>query len=171
MLAQIMGLMASITMIISIQIKDKKNIYLMLNILAKILYGINFTLLGAYSATMTQLIGLVITIVAYGYTKKERTIPKWLIVVFIIVTLVGGIFTYDNLYSLMAIGCGITYALIITSKNMKAIRKLNILQALLWTIYDLIVCAYTACISSAFVLISTLIAIFRYDRKNSKKES
>ena len=46
---------------------------------------------------------------------------------------------------------------------MRNIRKLNIIQSLLWTIYDLLVKAYTASISSAFVFISTLIAIFRYD--------
>ncbi len=63
----------------------------------------------------------------------------------------------------MAIACGITYALIVACKNMKTIRKLNLAQSLLWTIYDLIINAYTASISSAFVFISTLIAIFRYD--------
>lgn len=69
----------------------------------------------------------------------------------------------------MAIGCGITYSLIIASKNMKTIRKLNLLQSLLWTIYDLIICAYTASISSGFVFVSTSIAIFRYDIKSYKK--
>ena len=68
-----------------------------------------------------------------------------------------------NIYSLLAIGAGITYALIVASNNMKTIRKLNLIQSLLWTIYDLIICAYTASISSIFVFVSTLIAIFRYD--------
>lgn len=163
MLAQIIGLIASAIMIGSIQIKDRKNIYLVLNILVKILYGINFALLGAYSGTITQFIGLIITIIAYVYTKKDINIPKWLTTIFITITLLGGIFTYSNIYSLMAIGCGITYALIIASKNMKTIRKLNLLQSLLWTVYDLIISAYTASISSGFVFVSTLIAIFRYD--------
>lgn len=168
-LAQIIGLMASITMIVSIQIKDKKNLYLLLNIMAKILYGINFALLNAYSATITQLIGLAITIISYVYTKKNLNVPKWLTSIFIVVTIIGGIFTYYNIYSLMAIGCGITYVLIITSKNMKKIRMLNLAQSSLWTLYDFIVHAYTASISSAFVFISTLIAIFRYDIFKEKR--
>ena len=65
----------------------------------------------------------------------------------------------------MAIICGITYALIVSSKNMKKIRGLNFIQSLLWTIYDFLIGAYTASISSAFVFISTVIAIFRYDFK------
>ena len=162
-LAQIIGLIASMIMIVAIQVKDRKNLYLILNILVKILYGINFALLSAYSGTITQLIGLIITIVAYIYTKKNLNIPKWLTAIFIVITLIGGIITYNNIYSFMAISCGITYALIVASKNMKTIRKLNLAQALLWTIYDLIINAYTASISSAFVVISTLIAIFRYD--------
>lgn len=168
--AQIIGLIASIIMIGAIQVKDKKNLYLILNISVKILYGINFALLSAYSGTITQVIGLVITVVAYLYTKKNLDIPKWLTVIFIVVTVIAGIFTYNNVYSFMAIVCGITYALIVASKNMKNIRKLNLAQALLWTIYDLIIKAYTASISSAFVFISTLIAIFRYDILKNNKE-
>ncbi len=170
MLAQIIGLIASIMMITSIQVKDKKNLYLILNLFAKIFYGINFILLSAYSATVTQIIGLIITIVAYIYARKNLNVPRWLTIIFIIVTIIGGIFTYNNIYSFMAIGCGITYALIMTSKNMRNIRKLNIIQSLLWTIYDLLVKAYTASISSAFVFISTLIAILRYDILNKKEE-
>ncbi len=162
-LAQVIGLIASIIMIGAIQVKSKKNLYLILNIVAKILYSINFIILGAYSGTITQAIGLVITIVAYMYTKKDKTISKGLTVIFIIVTLIGGIITYNNIYSLMAIGCGITYALIVASKNMKNIRKLNLIQAFLWIIYNFVVSAYTASISSVFVFVSTLIAIFRYD--------
>lgn len=171
-LAQVIGLIASIIMIGAIQVKSKKNLYLILNIIAKTLYGINFIILGAYSGTITQAIGLVITIVAYVYTKKSSVVPKFLTIIFIIVTLIGGIFTYNNIYSLMAIGCGITYALIVASKNMKNIRKLNLIQAFLWIIYNFVVKAYTSSISSAFVFVSTLIAIFRYDilKKSSLKE-
>ncbi len=168
--AQIIGLIASIIMIGAIQVKEKKNLYLILNILVKILYGINFALLSAYSGTITQVIGLVITVVAYIYTKKSLEIPKWLTTIFIMVTIIAGIFTYSNIYSFMAILCGITYALIVASKNMKNIRKLNLAQALLWTIYDLIIKAYTASLSSTFVLISTGIAIVRYDVLNAKGE-
>lgn len=168
--AQIIGLIASIIMIGAIQVKEKKNLYLILNILVKILYGINFALLSAYSGTITQVIGLVITVVAYIYTKKSLEIPKWLTTIFIMVTIIADIFTYSNIYSFMAILCGITYALIVASKNMKNIRKLNLAQALLWTIYDLIIKAYTASLSSTFVLISTGIAIVRYDVLNAKGE-
>lgn len=70
--AQIIGLIASIIMIGAIQVKEKKNLYLILNILVKILYGINFALLSAYSGTITQVIGLVITVVAYIYEEKFR---------------------------------------------------------------------------------------------------
>ncbi len=161
-LAQIIGLIASIVMILGIQVKEKKYICLIF-IVAKIFYGINFALLSAYSGAINQIIGLVITVVSYIYTKRNKKIPLWISSVFIIITLIGGFFTYSNIYSLLAIGAGITYALIVASNDMKTIRKLNLIQALLWTIYDLIISAYTASISSVFVFVSTLIAIFRYD--------
>ena len=163
--AQIVGLIASIIMITAIQVKEKKELFLILNIIVKILYGINFALLNEYAGTVTQLIGLIITVIAYIYTKRKLDIPKWLTYIFISITIICGIITCKRLVGIMAIVCGITYALIVSSKNMKKIRKLNFIQALLWTIYDFIIGAFTASISSAFVFISTIIAIFRYDLK------
>ncbi len=166
--AQIIGLIASIMMILAIQVKEKKDLFLILNILVKILYAINFALLAEYAGTTTQIVGLVITIIAYIYAKKKIEIPKWLTCVFVAVTLISGIATCKRLVGIMAIVCGITYALIVSSKNMKKIRVLNFIQSLLWTIYDFIIGAYTASISSAFVFISTIIAIIRYDFKKQE---
>ena len=167
--AQIIGLIASIIMILAIQVKEKKDLFLVLNILVKILYAINFALLTEYAGTTTQIIGLVITIIAFVYAKKKIDIPKWLTCVFVVITLISGIATCKRLVGIMAIVCGITYALIVSSKNMKKIRGLNFIQSLLWTIYDFIIGAYTASISSAFVFVSTVIAIFRYDLKKNEK--
>ena len=167
--AQIIGLIASIIMIIAIQVKEKKDLFLILNIIVKILYGANFALLNEYAGTATQLIGLIITIIAYIFAKKKRDIPKWLTYIFIAITIICGIITCKRLVGIMAIVCGITYALIVSSKNMKKIRKLNFIQSLLWTIYDFIIGAFTASISSAFVFVSTVIAIYRYDFKERKK--
>ena len=166
--AQIIGLIASIIMITAIQVKEKKDLFLILNILVKMLYAINFALLAEFAGTSTQIIGLIITVIAYIYAKKKIEIPKWLTCVFVAVTLISGVATCKRIVGIMAIACGITYALIISSKNMKKIRGLNFIQSLLWTIYDFIIGAYTASISSAFVFISTVIAIYRYDFKKDK---
>ena len=166
--AQIIGLIASIIMITAIQVKEKKDLFLILNILVKMLYAINFALLSEFAGTSTQIIGLIITVIAYIYAKKKIEIPKWLTCVFVAVTLISGVATCKRLVGIIAIACGITYALIISSKNMKKIRGLNFIQSLLWTIYDFIIGAYTASISSAFVFISTVIAIYRYDFKKDK---
>lgn len=163
--AQIIGLIASILMIIAIQVKEKKSLFLVLNIMVKILYGVNFAMLAEYAGTVTQAIGLVITIIAFIYAKKKLDIPKWMTYVFIGVTLICGFITCRRVIGIMAIACGVTYALIVSSKNMKKIRQLNFVQSLMWTIYDFIIGAYTASISSAFVFVSTIIAIIRYDRK------
>lgn len=166
--AQIIGLIASIIMITAIQVKEKKDLFLILNILVKILYAINFALLAEYAGTSTQIIGLIITVIAYICNKKNFEIPKWLTCVFVVITLITGIATCKRLVGIMSIVCGITYALIVSSNNMKKIRGLNFIQSLLWTVYDFIIGAYTASISSAFVFISTVIAIYRYDFKKDK---
>ena len=167
-LAQIIGLFASVAMITAIQVKEKKDLFLIFNIIAKILYGINFAVLAEFAGTSTQIIGLIITIISYIYAKKKLTLPKWLAGIFVLVTIISGIISCKRIIGIIAIICGIIYALIISSNNMKKIRKLNFIQSLLWTIYDFIIGAYTASFSSAFVFISTVIAIYKYDFKSNE---
>ena len=169
--AQIIGLIAAIMMIIAIQVKDKKSLFLIFNILGKSLFGINYAMLGEFAGTVTQIISLIITLIAYIYTKKKIPIPKWMACIFISIITIAGAFTCKRLIGIVAIICGITYALIVSSKNMKNIRKLNFIQSLLWTIYDYIIGAYTASAFSAVVFISTIIAIYRYDLKKNREEA
>ena len=77
-LAQIVGLIASIILILGIQVKEKKYICIMF-IIAKIFYGINLALLNAYSGAINQVIGLVITVVSYIYTNKNKNIQLCII--------------------------------------------------------------------------------------------
>lgn len=167
-IAQIIGLIASAINITAIQVKDKKSLYLALSVLVKLLYAINIAMLAEYAGMVTQLISVVITIIAFIYAKKVKDIPKWMTGIFIGATVLCGILTCKRLVGIMAIMCGITYALIVSSKNMKNIRRLTLIQSILWTTYDFLIGAYTASISSAFVFVSTIIAILRYDIKKVK---
>ena len=53
--AQIIGLIAAIMMIIAIQVKDKKSLFLIFNILGKSLFGINYAMLGEFAGTVTEI--------------------------------------------------------------------------------------------------------------------
>lgn len=44
-----------------------------------------------------------------------------------------------------------------------SIIMIGSIQVFLWIIYNFVISAYTASISSVFVFVSTLIAIIRYD--------
>ena len=105
-IAQIIGLIASAIIITAIQVKDKKSLYLALSVLVKLLYAINIAMLAEYAGMVTQLLSVVITIIAFIYAKKVKDIPKWITGIFIGVTVLCGIITCKRVVGIMAIMCG-----------------------------------------------------------------
>jgi len=48
------------------------------------------------------------------------------------------------------------------------IRKITLLNIILWVIYDIVIKAYTASISDILMTIFTLIGIYRFDFRKEK---
>ena len=61
----------------------------------------------------------------------------------------------------------ILYTLSIVQKEEKNIRKIVLLNSVLWTIYEFTTMAYTAGMSDAFMAVSTIIGMYRFDYKKS----
>ena len=53
----------------------------------------------------------------------------------------------------------------IIQKKEKNIRKISLINIVLWVIYDIIYLAYTAAISDVFTTVSTIVGIYRFDFK------
>lgn len=109
---------------------------------------------------------MILTIISTKYEKKK--FPNWLLIVFIVVILIGNIITYNNIFSLLPAIASYIYLFILLSKNMKAVRKSTVCLRLLWAIYDFIVKAYTTFALDIFSVISSIIAIYRFDIKKEK---
>lgn len=162
-IAQILGILGPGTTIIATQMKDKKK-YLLAYIAAYIIIMTYYLLLKAYPGAINTFILLALTIVFSMFENKK--FPVWLIVIFSLLILFGSIITYENIYSLLPAVVSFISFIILLSKDMKKIRKYTLLIKLLCTIYDFLVMVYTACIIDFIGLISTIIAMFRYDRKS-----
>lgn len=83
--AQISGALATITNVIGIQFKSKKQI-LASYIIACTFFVISFYFLKAYTGVVTCLIMAIETIINYQFDKKEKEIPRWLIITLIVVS-------------------------------------------------------------------------------------
>lgn len=166
--AQIVGAIGSIVNIISIQLKSKKNI-LMCFIIANLAFGVNFILLKSYTGAYICFIAAVQTYINSLYDKKNKLLPKWLMSLFILVSVGIGSLAYNGPIDLMPIACSILYVLTIVQKKEKNIRGLTFLNIILWIIFDIFVGAYTAVISDVVFIASTIIAIFRHDILHRKQ--
>lgn len=169
--AQVFGMIGTIGNIVSMQMNKKKNI-LIAFIIAGISFTINFAMLGAYSGAIICAIATVQTTINYIFGIKEKEFPKWLGIIYLIISAICGFISYKSIIDILPVLGGVTYALSIIQTKEKNIRRVTMINTLCWFIYDFSVGAYTAFISDIIFTMSTIIGIIRYDInwKNIKKE-
>ena len=169
-IAQMMGVLGTISNIIGIQLKKKSQIMISI-ILANFFFSLNFLLLEAYSGAIICFIAGIQTFINYLFDIKKKKYPIWLITIYYLISLVSVLITFTTLIDIIPIICAILLITTIIQKKERNIRLLTLVNIGLWSVYDLTVGAYTAAISDAFMTISTLIAITRLDiLKNNKNK-
>lgn len=160
--AQILGVLGILSNILGIQFKSKKNI-LIAFMLANVLFSVTFFLLKGYSGAIICIVAAVQTFIKHTYDKKEVRFPKYLVAIFMIVSLLCGFLTYRSLIDILPIICSILYTLSIIQNKERNLRLITLVNIIFWTIYDIKVGAYTAGINDVLLALSTIVAIFRYD--------
>lgn len=160
--AQVLGTLGIGTNVIGIQLKQKQHI-LIAFMAANLLFGSSFILLKGYSGAVICLVAAVQTLINYQYERKNKEFPKYLIVSYIIIAFICGIFTYKTLIDILPVICSVLYTLSIIQKRESNLRKVTFINIILWVIYDYSVGAYAAFTSDLFLTVSTIVAIIRYD--------
>jgi drug/metabolite transporter (DMT)-like permease len=163
-LAQLFGLIASFCMIMSSQRKYKAEILLLL-LLGECFFALSFLFLQAYSGFFMSLIGIVITTTSYLYNHYKKKVPIIFIILIIISVIIVGFFYYQEPIDVLPIIGATLYAISSIQAKEQNIRRMSLIIASLWIIYDVKVGAYVAIISDVLYIISSLTAIIRYDSK------
>lgn len=169
-LSQILGLLAIISYAISPHAKTKKKI-LVFHLVSSILYALQYLLLNAFSAVITNSVGAIRCYIFYLYEKKEREIPKNIFWIFMLIILVLGAFTYNNIYSLIPIFTSVLSLYSVWQDNLKVFRIIVIISSISWIFYNFIVGAYIGIIGNIFQLVSTIIAIVRFHILKKEKQN
>ena len=160
-LAQVLALFAILFWVISILLKNKKNILLM-QVIANGIYGIEYLLLGAFSAASMNFLSFLRLLVYYFYTSLNIKMPKWILFVFIALVLLFGIITYDGLISLLPIIITVLYTYAFWQNNLNVARIIYIVAAIIWIYYNYEVGAYVGIIGNALEIITGLISLIKY---------
>ena len=170
-LAQVVGLFAVALFLLSYQQKTRKNI-IILNAASRVLYIVQYIMLGAFSGAALDVIGTLASVLAHK--KDEGFVKKHLKAVVILVNLaiVGvGLCLYENIFSLLPIFGVLFHTGAFWISDEKTVRRLSLIGSPFWLAYNLISKAYGSSIGDILSMVSIVIAMFRYDfRKKEKSE-
>ena len=162
--AQIFGVLVIIANVLAMQMKNKKQIIFMF-ILANLFSAINFGLLQSYSGMIICIFAIVQTVINKPFENKNKQVPKIIIVIYIIISIILGSITFKGYIDIVPIICSILYTLTIIQNKEKNIRRISLINIILWILYDIVCQAYTAAISDSIMTVSTIIGMYRFDCK------
>lgn len=166
-IAQFFGILAIIANVLSMQMKNKKQIILMF-ILVNLFSAINFILLQSYSGAVICFFAIIQTFINKIFEKKQQSVPKVIIGMYIVISIILGVITFNNIIDIFPIICSIVYTITIIQDKEKNIRRISLINIILWIIYDIVSQAYTAAISDFLMTISTIVGMYRFDYKKNK---
>lgn len=160
--AQIVGVFGIIVFAITPHQKTKSKI-LVCQLISSLLYASQYFLLEAFSAVVTNMIDALKSIVFSTYEKKKKKIPIYILIVYIAIMLISGIFTINSIFSVVPIVGAILYSYAAWQDNLKLFRIINIFVVLMFIVYNIYVGAYVSFFGNVFQLISSVVAIIRLD--------
>ena len=165
--AQIMGILANISIAISPQQKEKAKVILF-QILASIFFAIQYFILEAYSGVAVTVISMINNLIFWNYSRKDKKIPFYWLLINIVINIVAGIFTYTNLLSIIPVVIAILLVYGIWQENLRINRVIILITSAGWIVYNVAISAYASSIANAIALISAIISVWRLDIKKTK---
>lgn len=152
--AHICALIGFIFLIISTQVKKKKEI-LLFQSLFSLFFFLQYLLLGVYSASILCLFGLIRNIVFYF--KNNKISNNIIIFLTLIVGIITGLYDMKNYIFIIAFIptiINVAYSYILSKNNIVLIKKVFLVCSIMWIIYDYFVKAYVGLICNSLEMLS-----------------
>ena len=166
-LAQALGGITLVLSIISLQQRKKEHL-LMLQTAAIVLIVLQFLLMGQATGAATFSVVAVRNVVFYAYKKKQRRPSLAVLVIFLCALLAASILTWQNWWSLLPLLATSAKTLGTWQDNMTRLRVSSLVGQVSMIAYSLAAMLYTNALTEACNLVSTLVAMWRFDwRKKS----
>ncbi len=168
-IAFVVGLVAVIFYFLG-YLQRKRNRIIWLNATSRVLYTLQYVLLGAFEGAVLDVAGLLSSVLAQK--KHTSWIHKHLKLVVTLVNLAivaAGLFLYQNVYSLLPIIGVLLHTGAFWIDDEKMIRRISFLGSPFWLVYNFVSGAYGSCIGDILSMVSIGIAIVRYDLLGRKK--
>ena len=169
-IAFVVGIIAVILYFIGYQQKKRNNIILF-NASSRILYIVQYVLLGAFEGAVLDIVGTISSLLAQK--KNIRFIKKYLKLFIIAVNLMiiaaglfaAGLSPDKNIFSLFPMIGVLLHTGAFWIDDEKRIRQISLLGSPFWLIYNFVCGAYGSCIGDILSIVSLITAMIRFDLK------
>ena len=152
--------------------KKEKKKFLVQNSISNLAGFLSMIVLGAYSASIGPVILTIQGIITYIYEeKKKKKQPKWLLIMYPLLSLIAGSLTITSILSILPIISSTLASTMLITKNMKTSRKINLVSSVLALPYLITNKAYVAAIIFSASFINTLEAIYKIDYKKANNNT
>lgn len=167
-IGQGIGIIGLLFAVISFQKNSSKGI-LLFQILASTAFILHFLLIGAYTGSALNFIGVVRNLLFYYIGSRRRNKSEnhankklWLYL-FIVIYIIAGSLTYKNFYSIFPIVGTIFSTVSLWIKNPKYIRLVMLPSSPCWMIYNFVNMSIAGVMTELFVMSSLIVAMLRFD--------
>ena len=161
----LVGISATALFLLSYQQKSRRGIILF-NTISRLLYVLQYCLLGAFSGAVLDILGAIISVIAErrgrgGFVYRHR---RALLVLLDLCVIALGLLLYENPFSLLPIFGVLLHTGAFWIENERIIRRVSLLGSPFWLVYNLSATAYGSAIGDVLTMVSILLAMYRYRR-------
>ena len=165
-IAQILGLLVTAGVILTLQLKKKKQM-LTVSVIINIMSAVNILLLDGFnSGVVVCFVAVFQLLLSLWHEFKNTDITTVEKVIFLVLYVAGGALGFETWLDLMCIVAAVFYMLAMLQKKEQNIRLLLLANLSTWTIYYIIISS-TAVFAQIAGIISSVIALYRF-RKSKK---
>ncbi len=168
-LGQILGIIVTVGAIVTLQLKNKKQI-LFVSAAVNILAALNILFLDTFSSgVIINLVAVLQIVMAFIHDKKgtEVSLPEKII--FLVLYVTGGALGFKSPIDILSIVAAVFYMLAMFQKKEQRIRLFLLGNMTSWIIYHAVL-GSTAIFAQIAGIISALIALYRYRKKDKTAE-
>ena len=171
LIPQAVGVFAIVFFFLSYQLKARKSIILC-SLTSRILYILQYLLLGAFSGAVLDILGAVASVIAErsdrGFIKTRKRL--FFLLTNLIIIGAGLILAIrsQNLIDLFPI-VGVTFhTAAFWLKDEQTIRRVSLIGSPFWLAYNFLSKAYSSAFGDAITIASLVIALIRYRKKGEE---
>lgn len=164
LISQIISIIASVLLLLSFQMKKHRTILLMQSA-AGLLFGIQYTMIGAYEGAVCNFIGMARAFACSFRTRSKVVDSKLCPLFFAICFCASGIFTYTSAFSLLPLAAMVISSFVLWNPKTQQLRALTLPTSVMWLVYNYHCGSLVACITELSAEISILIGLFRFRKK------